>query len=124
MLPSRSGILVEVKTRRFSQRITLIPHIPTLLSCIPTLISRIPTPIPRIPTLIPRVTIIPLIPFANSSFRLLQIALRSTKKFQKKRPFAFGKVAAQKPTILNSIEKGWQHKRSSVAVKFTYHLSV
>ena len=109
MLPSRSGILAEVKTRRFSQRITLIPHIPTLLPCIPNLISHIPTPIPRIPTLIPSVTIIPLIPFADSSFWLLQIALRSTKKFQKKRPFAFGKVAAQKPTTLNFIEKGYYY---------------
>ena len=33
--------------------------------------------IPRIPTLIPRISIIPFIPFPNSPFRLLQIALSS-----------------------------------------------
>ena len=81
---------------------TLIPHIPTPILRIPTLISRIPTPIPRIPrihlistpilhilnlipriptlipcipNLIPRVPIIPLIPFPDSLFRLLQIAI-------------------------------------------------
>ena len=42
------------------------PHIPT----IPTLILRIPI----IPTLFPRIPIIPLIPFPDSPFRLLQIA--------------------------------------------------
>ena len=42
------------------------PHIPT----IPTLILRIPI----ISTLFPRIPIIPLIPFPDSPFRLLQIA--------------------------------------------------
>ena len=50
----------------------MISLIPTLISCIPTLIPRIPNLIPCIPILIPR---IPLIPFPNSPFRLLQIAL-------------------------------------------------
>ena len=53
---------------------TLIPYIPTLIPRIPTLIPRVPALIPRIPTLIPRVPIIPLIPFPDSPFRLLQIA--------------------------------------------------
>ena len=61
---------------------TPIPYIPTLIllipnpiPCIPTLIPHIicipniPTPIPCIPILIPR------IPFPDSPFRLLQIAL-------------------------------------------------
>ena len=63
--------------------------IPTLVAIIPTLISRIPiipsliTRIPRIPTLIPhilciptlitRIPIIPLFPFPDFPFRLLQI---------------------------------------------------
>ena len=45
------------------------------------LIPRIPTLIPRIPiipTLIPCIPIIPLIPFLDSPFRLLQIALEET----------------------------------------------
>ena len=49
-----------------------IPSIPTLIPCIPHIPS-IPTPIPRILTLIPRVPIIVLIPFPDSSVRLLQI---------------------------------------------------
>ena len=73
---------------------TLIPSIPTMISCIPIPIPRIstlnfhiprnpniPTPVLRIPTLIPRVPtliscvpIIPLIPFSDSPFQLLQIA--------------------------------------------------
>ena len=81
MLPSRSGILAPKQwTRRFSQRITLIPHIPTLIPRIPR-IPNIPTPIPCIPTLIPRipaliplVPIIPLISFPDSLFQHLQIA--------------------------------------------------
>ena len=61
----------------------LIPYIPTLIHCIPTLIPHIPTLIPHISTLIPRILItpnmipcfptIPLIPFPDSPFRLLQI---------------------------------------------------
>ena len=56
--------------------------IPTLVPIIPTLISRIPiipfliTRIPRIPTLIPHILcipIIPLFPFPDFPFRLLQI---------------------------------------------------
>ena len=50
-----------------SQYFHSIPRIPILISCIPTLI-------PRFATLIPRFSIIPLIPFSNSPFRLLQIA--------------------------------------------------
>ena len=50
---------------------TLIPHISTTIPCIPALISRIPTLIPRVATLIPHVSIIPLILFADSPFRLL-----------------------------------------------------
>ena len=38
------------------------------------LIPLIPTPVPRIPTLIPRIPIIPLIPFPDPPFWLLQIA--------------------------------------------------
>ena len=49
-----------------------IPRIPTPIPCIPTLILHIPTLIPRIPILNPR---IPLIPFPDSTFRRLQIAL-------------------------------------------------
>ena len=58
---------------------TLIAHIPTLIpriSRIPkisTLIPRVPTVIPCVPTLIPSVPIIPLVPFLDSPFRLLQI---------------------------------------------------
>ena len=53
---------------------THIPGIPTLIPHIPTLIPGIPNLIPRIPTIIPHVPIIPLIPFPDSSFRLLQKA--------------------------------------------------
>ena len=56
---------------------TPIPIIPTLIPRIPTLIPIIPTQIPRIPTLIPHIPIIPLIPFPDSPFRLLQIAYLS-----------------------------------------------
>ena len=45
--------------------LTLIPHIPTLIPCIPTLIPCISTLIPRIPN----------IPFSDSPFRLLHIAM-------------------------------------------------
>ena len=41
---------------------------------IPTPVLRIPTLIPRVPTLISCVPIIPLIPFSDSPFQLLQIA--------------------------------------------------
>ena len=51
----------------------MIPRIPTLIPHIPTLIPRIPTLISRILTLIPRIAIIPLTPFPDPSFRLLQI---------------------------------------------------
>ena len=51
-----------------------IPQIPTLIPRIPQFLH-IPTPIPRIPTRIPRVPIIPLIPFPDSPFRLLQITV-------------------------------------------------
>ena len=54
---------------------TPIPHILTLIPHI-SRIPNIPTPIPRVPNLIPRIRIIPLIPFPDSSFQLLQIALR------------------------------------------------
>ena len=60
---------------------TLIPRIPTLILRIPTHIPRIPILVPhiltlvyRIPTLIPRVHIMPINPFPNSPFWLLQIA--------------------------------------------------
>ena len=53
---------------------TPIPHIPTLISCVSALISLILTLIRRVPTLIPGVPTIPLIPFQDSSFWLLQIA--------------------------------------------------
>ena len=52
----------------------LIPLIPTLIHRFPTPIPRIPTLISHIPTLILRISIIPLIPFPDSPFRLLQIA--------------------------------------------------
>ena len=53
----------------------LYTRIPTLISCIPTLIPHIPILIPCIPTLITCILIIPLIPFPNPPFRLLQIAI-------------------------------------------------
>ena len=60
----------------------MIPIIPTLIFRIPTLIPQTPTWIPRVPTLIlcvqtqiPRVPIISIIPFPDSPFRLLQIAV-------------------------------------------------
>ena len=66
----------------------LIPHILNLMPCIPTLIPIIPTLIPCIPinltlipripiilTLILRISIVSFIPFPDSLFRLLQIAL-------------------------------------------------
>ena len=40
-------------------------------------ITSIITPIPLNPTLIPRVPMIPLIPFPDSLFRLLQISLHA-----------------------------------------------
>ena len=55
---------------------TPIPRIPTLIPCIPILIPRVLNLITRVPNLIPRIRIIPLIPFPDSSFQLLQIALR------------------------------------------------
>ena len=48
--------------------------IPTLIPRISNVIALVPTLIPRIPTLIPRITIIPLIPFPDFPFWLLQIA--------------------------------------------------
>ena len=103
MLPLRSGILAEAintkilkKNHHDSPLPTLIsripcipkisipiPRIPTLIPRIPTLISCVPTLIPRVPTLIPRVSIIPLIPFADYLFRLLQITLTTTIRFFK-----------------------------------------
>ena len=56
-----------------------VPHISTPIPNIPTPIPRIPSLIPHIPTLIPRIAIIPLIPFPNSPFWLLQIALKILK---------------------------------------------
>ena len=60
----------------------MIPIIPTPIFRIPTLIPQTPTWIPRVPTLIlcvqtqiPRVPIISIIPFPDSPFRLLQIAV-------------------------------------------------
>ena len=58
----------------YTKILSLILLIPTVNPRIPTLIARIPTLIPHIPTLIPRIPIIPLIPFPDSPFRLLQIA--------------------------------------------------
>ena len=68
---------------------TLTPHIPTLTPRIHTLIPPIPTLIPSIPinpiliprisTLIPHIPIIPFIPFPDSPFWLLQIALKNFK---------------------------------------------
>ena len=69
---------------------TPIFRIPTLIPCIPVPIPRIATLIPGIPTLIPRIpiiptlilrmSIIPLIPFPDSSFRLLQIAVKRRQR--------------------------------------------
>ena len=60
----------------------MIPIIPTPIFRIPTLIPQTPTWIPRVPTLIlcvqtqiSRVPIISIIPFPDSPFRLLQIAV-------------------------------------------------
>ena len=60
----------------------MIPIIPTPIFRIPTLIPQTPTWIPRVPTLIlcvqtqiPRVPIISIIPFPDSPFGLLQIAV-------------------------------------------------
>ena len=60
----------------------MIPIIPTPIFRIPTLTPQTPTWIPRVPTLIlcvqtqiPRVPIISIIPFPDSPFRLLQIAV-------------------------------------------------
>ena len=60
----------------------MIPIISTPIFRIPTLIPQTPTWIPRVPTLIlcvqtqiPRVPIISIIPFPDSPFRLLQIAV-------------------------------------------------
>ena len=55
---------------------TLIPRIPTPIPHIPTLIPQIPSLIPHIPILIPRIPRIPLIPFPDSLFWLLQIAVK------------------------------------------------
>ena len=52
----------------------LIPHIPNPIHRISTLIPRIPSLIPCVPTLISRIPTIPLIPFSDFLFRLLQIA--------------------------------------------------
>ena len=53
---------------------SLIPRIPTVIPRIPILIPRVPTLVPSFRTLILRVPIIPLIPFPDSPFRLLQIS--------------------------------------------------
>ena len=58
----------------YKEHIPRIPNIPTPISRIPTLITYITTMISRIPTLILCIPIIPLIPFPDSQFRLLQIA--------------------------------------------------
>ena len=62
---------------------TLIPGISTVIPCISritTLIHPNLTLIPRVSSLIHRVPIIPLIPFPDSPFWLLQIALPLTLK--------------------------------------------
>ena len=79
MLPFRSGILAEaINTKILTKNHTDSqhshpdsPHSPHSQHSQP--IPRIPTLIPRVPTVIPRVPIIPLIPFPDSLFRLLQI---------------------------------------------------
>ena len=58
---------------RIPAPIPRIPNIPTLSPWILALISRIPTLILRVPILTPQIPIIPLIPFPDSPFRLLQI---------------------------------------------------
>ena len=58
-----------------SHLIPHILHIPTHIPHTPTLIPCIPNMIPHIPTLIPCIPIIPLIPFLNYPFWLLQIAM-------------------------------------------------
>ena len=74
MLPSRSGILAEaINTKILTKNHPDSPHSHPD-SPHSTLIPRISTVIPRVFTLIPRVPIIPLIPFPDSPFRLLQIA--------------------------------------------------
>ena len=69
---------ISILIPRIHTLILGISRFPTPIPRIPTLIPRIPTLIPRTPTLIPRVPIIPLIPFPDSPFRLLQIALLLT----------------------------------------------
>ena len=76
IFPSRSRILTLIL--RISIIPNVIPRIPTLIPLIPiipTLISIIPTLIPLISTQIPIIPIIPLFPFPDSPFRLLQIAV-------------------------------------------------
>ena len=77
---SLSTVIIQ-QFHSYTNILPLIPLIPTLIPRIPTLIPRIPTLIPRIPhiliipPLIPHIPIIPLIPFPDSPFRLLQIAI-------------------------------------------------
>ena len=83
---SLSTVLVH-QFHSYTKILTLIPLIPTTIPHILTMIPRIPTLIPPIPiiptliphisTLIPHISIIPLIPFIDSPFRLLQIAFKN-----------------------------------------------
>ena len=69
---SLSAVIIH-QFHSYTKILTLIPLIPTLTPLIPTPIARIPTLIPCIPNLIPCIPIIPLVPFPDSSLRLLQI---------------------------------------------------
>ena len=51
------------------------PRVPTLIPRILSWIPRVPTLIPDLPILSPLVTAIPLIPFPDFPFRLLQVAI-------------------------------------------------
>ena len=85
-IPHISTLIPRIPTliSRICTLITRIPYIlniPNPIPHIPTLISHIPTLIPSVSTLIPRVPIIPLIPFHDSPFRLLQIAVARYNSF-------------------------------------------
>ena len=78
---------------------TVIPRIPN----IPTPIPRVPTLISGVPTLILHVTIIPLIPFPDSPFRLLQIDKAFNSIWKKKH------IDIQSFVDFNVMDKKWQY---------------
>ena len=75
MLPPRSEILAEARNTKILTKNHLNSRIPSLIPRIVTLIPRVPTLIPHVPSLIPQDPIIPLIPYADFPFWLLQIAV-------------------------------------------------